>query len=218
MRTLKNISQWETLMNLALPILQDLPKDIPWALGGGTALSLSLQHRISYDIDIFFEYTKAIREIARNPKTKEIALSIQFPGNYLKIEREEGEIDFISAMNITDYPHKNYLFQDQNIFIENVDEIIAKKLKYRSSRLNIRDVFDLAASINNDQNILNRMCNIEDIANELNTAFNRINLLIKSRIKIDIITNNEYLHKNMFDITISALNDILDKDTDFSLR
>ena len=46
-------SQWKGLLNLALPVLSDL--ETCWTLGGGTGLFLSLNHRISYDIDIFPE-------------------------------------------------------------------------------------------------------------------------------------------------------------------
>lgn len=37
------ISHWVELMNLASNVLSDLPEEMPWALGGGTALFLHLR-------------------------------------------------------------------------------------------------------------------------------------------------------------------------------
>lgn len=209
-------SQWTKLLSLALPILNDLPENMAWALGGGTAISIQIHHRISFDIDIFFEYTKAIREIAKNPKTKKIAKAIQYPGNYLKIEREEGEIDFISAGNITDDPHKHFVFRNQNILIEDIDEIIAKKIKFRSNTFTIRDVFDLAAAVENDTNILHRICKDEDMICEIKKVDKRISALTDIKINnTNIVTKNNYILKNMFDICKTSIQYLL-IDTDIS--
>jgi hypothetical protein len=78
---------------LALPVLSDL--ETCWTLGGGTGLFLSLNHRVSYDIDIFLEDPQALKRIAGDPRTKRISDDWQFPGNYLKLIRQEGKIDFI---------------------------------------------------------------------------------------------------------------------------
>jgi hypothetical protein len=68
-----------------------------WSLGGGTALALHLNHRISFDVDIFLDHPGALKELMKNPKTKRLSDDREFPGNYLKIIRPEGEIDFILA-------------------------------------------------------------------------------------------------------------------------
>jgi hypothetical protein len=84
-------------MNLALTVLSDLPPEMHWSLGGGTALALHLNHRISFDVDIFLDHPGALKELMKNPKTKRLSDDREFPGNYLKIIRPEGEIDFILA-------------------------------------------------------------------------------------------------------------------------
>ena len=46
---------WRHLLELALRALDAEAAETPWTFGGGTALALKLRHRISYDVDIFFE-------------------------------------------------------------------------------------------------------------------------------------------------------------------
>src|SRR3546814_8339789 len=67
--------------------------------GGGTALAVFYEHRISYDVDIFLSNAEAVTDLspARNPATKALLgeHGYQFPGNYLKLELDRGETDFI---------------------------------------------------------------------------------------------------------------------------
>ena len=56
-------SKWKLLLELVLPALSELSNDLIWSLGGGTALSISLNHRISYDIDIFFQDKAATKTV-----------------------------------------------------------------------------------------------------------------------------------------------------------
>jgi nucleotidyltransferase AbiEii toxin of type IV toxin-antitoxin system len=146
------ISQWEKLLNLALPVLSDL--ETPWTLGGGTGLFLSLNHRVSYDIDIFLEDPRGLKTIAGDPRTKRISSDWQFPGNYLKLSRQEGEIDFILAATITENCHFAYNFKGMQINVETPAEIVAKKIRYRGSNFTIRNIFDFALSVNHDPELM----------------------------------------------------------------
>ena len=141
------ISRWKRLLELVLPALDELPAELTWALGGGTALSISLNHRISYDIDIFFQDASALKFLSPNKNNKIRALSDdwQQPGNYLKIERPEGDIDFLIARTFSTSPHFLHDFKGKEIFIETPAEIIAKKIHYRGSQFSVRDIFDIAA-------------------------------------------------------------------------
>ncbi len=145
-------TQWRRLLELILPALDDLPEEITWAVGGGTALALKLNHRISYDIDVFFEDARALRLLSpqRNEKVRQIAGSWQEPGTYIKLEREEGEIDLIVAANRTERPTWRYRFEDRFLRFETPAEVLAKKLYYRGSRFLPRDVFDVLALIEAD--------------------------------------------------------------------
>lgn len=129
--------------------LDTLPPERTWALGGGTALALRFGHRISYDIDIFFENSVALRELHpnSNPAVKALSDRFQNPGNYIKIERPEGEIDFLAALRQTEGAVWSYRFDNREIPVETPAEILAKKLHYRGSKLVVRDGFDIAAAI-----------------------------------------------------------------------
>jgi len=149
------ISQWKGLLNLALPVLSDL--ETCWTLGGGTGLFLSLNHRVSYDIDIFLENPQALKRIAGDPRTKRISDDWQFPGNYSKLIRQEGEIDFILASNITENPFFVYNFKGTHINVETPVEIIAKKIRYRGPTFTIRDIFDFAAAVRHDPHLIDTL-------------------------------------------------------------
>ena len=140
-------SKWKRLLELVLPALNELPDELTWSLGGGTALSISLNHRISYDIDIFFQDASALKFLSPNKNKKIRALSDdwQQAGNYLKIERPEGDIDFLIARTFSASPHFHHNFKGNEILVETPAEIIAKKIHYRGSQFSVRDIFDIAA-------------------------------------------------------------------------
>lgn len=122
-------SKWKRLLELVLPALDELPAELTWSLGGGTALSISLNHRISYDIDIFFQDTSALKFLSPNKNMKIRALSDdwQQTGNYLKIERPEGDIDFLIARTFSASPHFRHNFKGKEIFVENAGRNHCKK-------------------------------------------------------------------------------------------
>ncbi len=139
---------WRTLLELALPALDEVGPDLRWALGGGTALALELDHRISYDIDIFLEDAGALRDLSpnRNKASRAITDRWQEPGHYLKLEREEGAVDFILGARLTGLAPWLYPFKGRDVPVERPAEILAKKLKYRGSRFVPRDIFDVLAA------------------------------------------------------------------------
>ena len=138
---------WRTLLELALPALDEVGADVRWTLGGGTGLALKLDHRISYDIDIFLENASHLRALSPNRNTAARAISNRWqePGHYLRLEREEGVVDFIIAAQQTDLTPWTYTFKGRDVPIEEPAEILAKKLKYRGSRIISRDIFDILA-------------------------------------------------------------------------
>lgn len=201
-------------MNLALTVLSDLSPEMKWSLGGGTALALHLNHRVSFDIDIFFEHPGALKELMRNPKTKQLSDDREFPGNYLKIIRPEGEIDFILASNVTDKFCQTYNFEGEHINIETPIEIIAKKIKYRGSQFTLRDVYDLSAVIKTTPDILERLADLEELSMTFEKIFQRIGFLQKNAesLNAELTGADPNLQKKMFDICIETLRDSLDSD------
>lgn len=145
-------SKWRDLLELALPALdhvfgrQASLDDPDWTLGGGTAITIQIDHRITYDIDIFLQRGR-LKSFTptQNPPARLISQRYQWPGHYLKYERPEGEIDFLAAVLQTEPGFTCYDFNGRVIAIETPEEVIIKKIRYRSERFTARDAFDLAA-------------------------------------------------------------------------
>jgi mevalonate kinase len=194
-------------MNLALTVLSDLPPEMHWSLGGGTALALHLNHRVSFDVDIFLEHPGALKELMKNPKTKQLSENREFQGNYLKIIRPEGEIDFILAANITDVFCQTYDFEGGLINIETPVEIIAKKIKYRGSKFTLRDTYDLAAVIEAVPNVNESLENLEELFGEFGKVLQRIEFLQANTesLNTELMGANHDLQKKMFEICIETL-------------
>lgn len=141
-------TQWPTLLQHAIAAMETLPSDAFWTWGGGTALSIHLDHRISYDIDIFLENPEHLKLLhpARNNVIKDLTHDIQCPGHYMKLLFEVGEIDFLldSLRTSPGFTRENIAGHD--ISIETIEEVLVKKLHFRGSKAIARDVFDVEAA------------------------------------------------------------------------
>lgn len=152
-------SQWQQLMKLTLRAIDSVSAEAEspaWTFGGGTALAIDLQHRISYDIDVSLDsavVTKALvpvqnsvtRDICWNPVT--LRPDYQWPGSYLKlIVFQLGEIDFLNVAPLVEQPVVPFEFDGRIVQRERPAEVIAKKIYYRGAGFKSRDVFDLAGA------------------------------------------------------------------------
>lgn len=183
-------NSWKDLLLLALPALNKLPKELEWDLGGGTALMVSINHRVSKDVDIFFENARALKLLAPsiNPLTKCICDESQQPGHYIKlIKYDKGEIDFLVSRTFEDRPNKPYEFSHngltQAIKVETPKEIISKKIFHRASQFTIRDIFDTAAIAQKSPASLMHLS--LDVIEKLPLAIDRIHAL-RDEYKQDI--------------------------------
>ncbi|WP_269285342.1 nucleotidyl transferase AbiEii/AbiGii toxin family protein [Sinorhizobium psoraleae] len=119
---------------------------------GGTALMLQIDHRESFDVDIFLDDPQLLPYL--NPKTQGYALDIN-PDGYesdgsrmLKIVFENvGEIDFICAPSLTGNPTVRAEVRGRDVLLETPGEIIAKKVYYRGAAMQPRDMFDIACVV-----------------------------------------------------------------------
>src|SRR3546814_2305706 len=70
--TRRPTSDWQGLLRDAIRLLDTLKEPPKWTFGGGTALAVFYEHRISYDVDIFLSNAEAVTDLspARNPATK----------------------------------------------------------------------------------------------------------------------------------------------------
>jgi hypothetical protein len=145
------ISAWRGLLASTLDLLDTLPIKPDWSFGGGTSLAVHYDHRYSYDIDAFVGSGDVIRALSpnRNPATKALlgGRKYEYPGNYLKLVLESGEIDFIVGTSRTDDPIEHWMFEGRVVPIDTPWETAVKKMFYRPSTFKVRDVFDLAAVV-----------------------------------------------------------------------
>eukprot|EP01012_Entosiphon_sulcatum_P048642 TRINITY_DN67145_c0_g1_i1.p1 TRINITY_DN67145_c0_g1~~TRINITY_DN67145_c0_g1_i1.p1 ORF type:complete len:226 (+),score=24.90 TRINITY_DN67145_c0_g1_i1:364-1041(+) len=144
---------WERLFGQALSIIGQtqvtLGFDVSWTFGGGTALMLQIDHRDSFDIDIFIDDPQVLPFL--NARTQGHKLDI-WPDDYqtdgvraLKLVFAGlGEIDFICASQLTKAPATSRCVLGNTIDLETPAEIISKKIVYRGASLQPRDMFDIA--------------------------------------------------------------------------
>ncbi len=117
-----------------------------------------------------------MKRIAGDPRTRQISDNWQFPGNYLKLIRQEGEIDFILASNITEDCSFVYGFEGGTIHVETPAEIIAKKIRHRGDAFTLRDLFDFASAVKHDTGLIERLRNAM-YQNDFERTLSRVNLL-----------------------------------------
>src|SRR5215475_13674567 len=86
----------------------------------------------------------------------------------------EGEIDFIVGSHHTRNPTQPWIFEGRKIAIETPWETAIRKIFYRSSTFRARDVFDLAAVIENDgENLKSNLNEVEDRLDALSATYEK---------------------------------------------
>ena len=147
-------SRWPELFDMAMAIIDQANAQgigmNSWSFGGGTALMLQISHRESHDIDLFIEDAQYLPYL--NPETQDYDLALA-PSDYetdgtraLKIVFDGvGEIDFICCNPVTETPFTKAEIRGRNVRLQTPAEFLAKKVVFRGSHLQPRDMFDIAA-------------------------------------------------------------------------
>ncbi|MGJ3264999.1 MAG: nucleotidyl transferase AbiEii/AbiGii toxin family protein [Salinarimonas sp.] len=151
------MTHWRTLLERMLAGLDALDalgfalED--WTLGGGTALMIATEHRISRDVDVFINSPEYLPYLS--PRLGGEAVwtcdAYEEAANFLKLRFPEGEIDFIVARAITPLPPRRVPIDlagggsaaEALIPLEHPVEIALKKLFFRGPSLLVRDAFDI---------------------------------------------------------------------------
>jgi hypothetical protein len=150
------LSNWLRLLDRTLLGLSELERkgqSVPeWVLGGGTALMILADHRLSRDIDAFIDDPQYLALLS--PETTDVwnCSAWDRAAHYLKLKFAEGEIDFIVSAPISSLPPLEKQIDltgirkgsKPMIRIDPPVEIALKKLHYRATMLKPRDVFDIS--------------------------------------------------------------------------
>lgn len=149
---------WQALFPRALILIDEIRKyggiaDPFWTLGGGTVLMFRWRHRLSNDIDIFVPDPQYLGYVT--PRLSDTAASLtadyaEAQGSFVKLQFEEGEIDFVAAPNLLDDAWQVWNIGGQAVKVETAAEIIAKKMYHRGDRVTARDLFDLALVVDRE--------------------------------------------------------------------
>jgi predicted nucleotidyltransferase component of viral defense system len=134
--------------------------------GGGTALAIYyFQHRLSFDIDLFVTDVQILNylspkhwidETDKFNSSKYIDLS-----NHIRVLEKKNNIkvDVLVSQNSS----SDYLLDDSkeifngDVYVESIEDIIAKKIVYRRNDNLTRDIIDIAIAIKLNDGIFDRM-------------------------------------------------------------
>jgi hypothetical protein len=146
-------SDWAKLFRIAASMIRQVNAEQTiidhWTFGGGTAMMLQIDHRVSHDVDIFLADPQLLSFL--DPGKHDFDFEIR-PTDYkgdgaksLKLVFDFGEIDFLVASSLTSSPTTKSTIEGEDVLLETVPEIITKKVFYRGDNITPRDIFDIAA-------------------------------------------------------------------------
>lgn len=148
-----------------------------WTCGGGTAMMLQIDHRISHDVDIFLADPHVLPFL--DPQKHDFHFEIaDYKGDgvrLMKLGFEFGEIDFIVAPSLTSSPTTRATVEGEMVLLETIPEIIAKKIYHRGDSIAPRDIFDIAAaSEKHAESIIKELASYRDSVTSTLAAIDRL--------------------------------------------
>ena len=188
---------WREIIRQAYALFDDLESrgfgKPPFSLGGGTALMLAYEHRLSNDVDLFTYDVQWLSLFTPrlNAKAAAIALDYAEQANSVKITIEAGDIDFIVAADVTTSVKTMHQIAGRDMAVESPSEILAKKLFYRAAALKPRDVYDMSATMDLAPNVA-RLA-MEAAVSKKGTLLRRLDELAtmdEASLHIDILPYN----------------------------
>ena len=146
-----------------LNVLCGIPLE-SWSFGGGTALALFyLQHRSSHGIDIFIHDPQYFSFLS--PKWF-IDHQTVFQSEYLEqadhisLATLTGvRVDFLLAPYLTDKPSALRSVGQVDCYVECLEEILAKKIRYRRAHARTRDIVDIGIAVTQSPGLLKELVN-----------------------------------------------------------
>ena len=214
-------SRWRDLLQEAFGILDHVNREFEiiesWSFGGGTAMMIQIDHRESHDIDLFLDDPQLLPYVEATVSERQFTLGdATYNGDgagHLKIAFEGiGEIDFIVTGHVTESPTSIQTIEGRAVALETVPEIIAKKVRYRGSRIQPRDIFDIAAAAatNDTADVIAALALIPDYVHE---TISRIDLLSRDYVSSSIAQlalreQNQQLVESAYDDALDLLRQV----------
>ncbi|MEL7452240.1 MAG: nucleotidyl transferase AbiEii/AbiGii toxin family protein [Pseudomonadota bacterium] len=211
-------SRWRDLLQEAFGILDHVNREFEiiesWSFGGGTAMMIQIDHRESHDIDLFLDDPQLLPYVEATVSERQFKLGeATYNGDgtgHLKIAFEGiGEIDFIVTGHVTEAPTSIQIIEGRAVALETVPEIIAKKVRYRGSRIQPRDIFDIAAAAatNDAEDVIAALALIPDYVRE---TISRIDVLSRDYVSSSIAQlalreQNQHLVESAYDDALGLL-------------
>ena len=211
--------------NLLRPIEKQISMSKWWLFGGGTALSIfHFQHRVSFDLDIFITESQIFDFL--DPKWFIDETDLFDNSNYrfdalkkhlqLRTKKSNIKVDFLLNESIIKQPKQNMILElDYKLYYETIEDIIAKKIKWRKKDNIARDIFDIAMSISHDKDILQKLIHSRFINyNDIEILAQSLKTLNAKEYKIEIekikpqTKEYEMIAKNADKIILSSIKDI----------
>jgi hypothetical protein len=201
---------WKKLFRFAVMFLEKagISSD-RWIMGGGTVLMFHYMHRLSKDIDIFFNDPQLLTFLT--PRLNDLVATYvsdyDEQSNFLKLRFSDGEIDYIVAPNLTGLEPFVMKVDDVSVRTDMPEEIVIKKIYYRTESLKIRDIIDIASVVKYREESLRHYMVI--CSGKLDILKRRIEL-IKPHFK-EGLTYLYIIDKNLAESAIDIVEEFLHK-------
>lgn len=185
----------ESLINNALSFLQHgkhfFSGDVSskWAIGGSVAMHLAYQHRQPANLNISLRDAQFLTRLSPriNVLASVAAESYYEESSELGLSTGCGDLIFRVEPFISKSPIKTITLCNQLIIIETPVEIVTKKLFYKASQLQAKDIFDIACVLLREP---------DQLFNEAGLFIRRIDAL-EQRICEILVTYKDELYKQV---------------------
>lgn len=139
--------------------------------GGGTALAIyHFQHRKSYDIDLFVTDPQILSYLSPKHWLEDshlfnTAKYINLANHIRLLTKENIKIDILVAQDFIGHAiiDDSKVFFNENIYVESLEDILAKKIVYRKDQNKSRDIIDLAVALHHDRLIFEKLLKAEAV-------------------------------------------------------
>lgn len=183
-----------------------------WILGGGTILRYFYNHRESNDVDIFFNNPQLITFVSPriNDSNEDNLCYYSEQQNFVKLNFEIGDVDFIFSKQITSLRPKIINILDNKIFIDHPIEIIAKKIFYRFDSITIRDLIDIAIVYTKEKDNLVKTIDLIDKIKILNDKILNKSIDFSNQLnKIKYLRDGLFIYGKEIEICQKFFKDII---------